>query len=191
MTKEYTFYRIFNLNLEECYVGSTTNYKQRIAGHKSGCNNPYGPRYNTKVYKFIRENGGFKNWQFEIIEEQILNHKEALNIESEFIMIYSASLNTDVPGRTKKEGDKQYRLNNKEIRLEQSKQYYKNNIDKLKQYRIDNKEKLKEGQSQYRLKNKDKINQYARQYRLKNKDKINEYTKQWRLDYKDKSMNSA
>ena len=147
MTKEYTFYRIFNLNLEECYVGSTTNYNQRIAGHKSICNNPNELRYNTKVYKFIRENGGFKNWQFEIIDIQNLIKKEASNIENEYRMIYGATLNNNVPGRTDNESKQQYKLKNKEKISEQD-----------KQYKLKNKDKIKEQRKQYYLDNKDKFN---------------------------------
>jgi len=176
MSKTYIFYRLFNLNFDECYVGTTTNYKNRMIAHKSDCSNSNNPNHNLKVYKFIRANQGFENWQFEIIDEQILNHKEALNIESEFIMIYSASLNTDVPGRTTKEWGKQYYINNKEKICERRRQRYLNNkdIERNKQYYINNKEKICERKKQYYLDNKDKISERHKQYYLDNKDKFNE-----------------
>ena len=171
MSKNYTFYRLFNLNFEECYVGSTTNYKKRIQYHKSDCNNPNSNHHNRKVYKFIRENGGFKNWQFEIIEEQILNHKDALEIESDYILLYSATLNSQVPSRTEKEWD----LYNKEHVKQYKNQYY-----------LDNKKKIREQYKQYYLDNKKKISEQKRQWRLNNKDILREQDKQRYLNNKDK-----
>ena len=197
MSKNYTFYRLFNLNLEECYVGSTTNYKKRLINHKACCNNPNSNRHNLKLYKFIRANGGLDQWQFEIIEEQELNKKEALNIENEYRMIYGATLNTQVPSRTKKEyhlankdiiieQQKQYRLDNKEHILERNKQYYLDNKDQCKQYYLDNKDKSSERRKQYYLDNKKKIRDQYKQYYLDNKDKISERQKQYYLNNKDK-----
>ena len=41
------------------YIGSTTNFKQRKSAHKTCCNNEKGRKYNLKLYRMIRENGGF------------------------------------------------------------------------------------------------------------------------------------
>tara|TARA_R110000772_G_scaffold213716_1_gene324244 strand:+ start:445 stop:984 length:540 start_codon:yes stop_codon:yes gene_type:complete len=172
-TKLFSFYRLFNLNYDECYIGSTTNYKQRMIRHKTTCNKPNSRHHNLKVYNFIRDNGGFKNWKFEILDEQVLNKKEALEIESEFIMIYDASLNIVVPGRTKKDYNNNYRINNKEQIKERKKQYYLINKEQInernKKYKLNNKEKYIEQRKQYYINNKEKIIEQQRQRRLKNK----------------------
>ena len=50
------------------YIGYMTN-RNRRSTHKSACNNPANPDYNKYTYKFIRENGGWNNWDFNIIEQ--------------------------------------------------------------------------------------------------------------------------
>ena len=47
-----------NPDIKDCYVGSSTNFKQRKADHKKNCNSEKSKKYNLNVYKFIRENGG-------------------------------------------------------------------------------------------------------------------------------------
>jgi hypothetical protein len=54
--------------IKERYVGSTTDIIRRRQSHKSDCNNINTSRYNYKVYQFIRENGGWKNWELVLIE---------------------------------------------------------------------------------------------------------------------------
>ena len=41
------------------YVGSTTDFIRRKYCHKSRCNNTNSKEYNRKVYKMIRDNGGW------------------------------------------------------------------------------------------------------------------------------------
>ena len=52
--------------ITEFYIGSSTNFHRRKITHKSDCNSLNSIKYNYKVYKFIRNNGGFNNWEFEI-----------------------------------------------------------------------------------------------------------------------------
>ena len=54
---------------DDFYIGSTTNMKDRKKGHKSDCTNVNSNSYNYKVYKYIRETGGFNNWFMWILEE--------------------------------------------------------------------------------------------------------------------------
>ena len=54
--KQYIIYKIVcnDLNITDCYVGSSINFKRRKGEHKSSCNNPNSKIYNLNVYKFIR-----------------------------------------------------------------------------------------------------------------------------------------
>ena len=151
---KYIIYRLFNPNYEECYIGSTTNYKKRIYNHRSVCNNINRPEYNYKVYKFIREHGGFNKWQFEILEELECDIKEVRITEGIFIMMYDSTLNFVIPGRTRKE----YIIDNKE---------------KINDHYIANKDKRKKRVHQFYIANKEK----KKQYYIANKDKLDE----WRL----------
>jgi len=78
-------YQIRCDNLDECkeiYVGSTTNFTRRKQQHKRNCNCITNKSYNLKVYKNIRENGGWENWKMiQICEVSCNNKREAECIE--------------------------------------------------------------------------------------------------------------
>jgi hypothetical protein len=59
-------YKITCLDTEitECYVGHTTNFIQRKSNHKSQVKDS-----DLKLYKMIRDNGGWYNWKMEVIME--------------------------------------------------------------------------------------------------------------------------
>tara|TARA_R110001592_G_scaffold81256_1_gene241290 strand:- start:64 stop:549 length:486 start_codon:yes stop_codon:yes gene_type:complete len=58
-----------DLNLNFIYVGSTCNFKSRKNKHKSACCNEKDKvRYNFKVYKTIRENGGWDGFEMILIK---------------------------------------------------------------------------------------------------------------------------
>ena len=147
-------------NITETYVGSTTDFHKRKIKHKTNClnNSEKNTHYNLKVYNFIRENGGWDNFNIKIIEEfSCENKNELLTRERYFIELLKSNLNTKIPTRTQEE----FRLENKEYLNEKQKQYDLNNRDKIteykKQYRIDNNEKIKNYHTQYYIKNKNKI----------------------------------
>ena len=52
-----------DLSVKDVYVGSTTNLAQRRSRHKSNCTNENSRGYTYPVYRFIREHGGFDNWE--------------------------------------------------------------------------------------------------------------------------------
>ena len=52
-----------DINVKESYGGHTTSLVKRRYSHKSICNNINSKNYNSYVYQFIRENGGFNNWE--------------------------------------------------------------------------------------------------------------------------------
>ena len=55
-------------SITQVYVGSSTDIQKRLQRHKSCCNNPNGPKYNYKLYRFIRENQGWARWRLTILE---------------------------------------------------------------------------------------------------------------------------
>ncbi len=59
----------------------------------------------------------------------------------------------------------------KEKRRIYSKQYHKDNKEKIKQYREDNKDKIKEWSKRYHQENKEKRNEYSKQYLMDNHEK--------------------
>jgi hypothetical protein len=176
MTKiiDYTktiFYKIVcnDLNIKDCYIGHTTNFKKRMPAHKNGCNNENNINYNLNVYKFIRDNGGWCNWSMIMIEEiQCDNKLDALRQERKFIEEYQATLNNKIPSRPKQEYNKERYQHNK------------NKLNKqMKEYREKNKDKIKEYQKEYYEDNKNKVLNYQKEYREINKDKMNERNKEY------------
>lgn len=55
-------------NIHERYIGSTTNFSRRRSQHKKNTNNRRGKLYRTKLYRFIRQFGGWDCFDMEIIE---------------------------------------------------------------------------------------------------------------------------
>ena len=56
------FYKIVckELSIKDCYVGHTTNCKNRKNAHKKASYNPNIKDYNMPLYQFIRTSGGWE-----------------------------------------------------------------------------------------------------------------------------------
>lgn len=84
--------------IKDLYVGHTTNFVQRKHAHKQACINEKSESYPCKLYKKIRENGGWDNWTMEIIDFfNCKDHYEARVKEQEYFTLLNASLNTLEP----------------------------------------------------------------------------------------------
>lgn len=94
MSRKGFVYKLYCEGINEFYIGSCWDMKDRKKQHKHNCNNPKRNEYNYKVYVFIRLNGGFDNWKFEILVEKEFENKSALKIkEQEYINLLKPSLN--------------------------------------------------------------------------------------------------
>jgi len=105
--KIYTIYQIVckDESIKESYVGSTIDFKDRKIDHKTKCTNSKSKYYHLKVYKFIRDNGGWFNWKFNILETiECIEKYDAYKIEQSYINNLKSELNdTSAPtGLTKK-----------------------------------------------------------------------------------------
>ena len=124
-------YKIMSLNpeVDEIYVGSTTAFRKRKHDHKTNCSNENAKYYNRYVYKFIRENEGWENWSMVIVKKypDITSKMELLKKEKKWMKKLNATLNQNVPGRTKKEYSLFYRFgDNREEYLKKRKEYREN-----------------------------------------------------------------
>ena len=87
-----------NPDIKELYVGHTTNFVQRKHAHKQNCMNNNSICYNLKVYKVIRNNGGWDNWTMEIVNFfNCKDNYEARKKEQEYYVLLNASLNSIEP----------------------------------------------------------------------------------------------
>ena len=111
-----------DVNIKDIYVGSSTNFKQRKSCHKTDCNNEKGKSYNSYIYKFIRDNGGWDNWTMIELHKYPCNDKRELECEENRMMNeLQSQLNSQKSYRTeeevveyKKEHNKKYKNDHKE-----------------------------------------------------------------------------
>ena len=102
-------------NITEVYIGYTTNYKIRYNCHKSWCTNINGSKYNMKVYKFIRDHGGWDNWEMvELYKYPCNSKKEIIAEERRAYDRFNATLNKFKPNRTREE----YSIDTRDIRIQ-------------------------------------------------------------------------
>jgi len=94
-----TFYKIScnDNNINDCYIGRTNNFNHRKAQHKYNCNSQNVKHYNYKLYNIIRKNGGWENWNIQILENNEYNNINDIKIkENKYIYDFNASLNTQI-----------------------------------------------------------------------------------------------
>ena len=168
-----------DLENENIYIGSTTNFTRRKYEHKNRCNNEKNTEYNLPVYQFIRDNGGWEQFLMIPIEVYPCNDKKELEVRERYhIELLKSKLNKQKPTRSKKE----WAIDNKEIIAEQKKQHYEDNkkqiLEKSKQYYEDNKEKIKEKTKKYQEQNKEYKKEKDKEYYQNHKEQIAEKTKE-------------
>ena len=152
-----------DINITKSYGGHTTHIIKRRQHHKCDCNNINSKKYNIYLYQFIRENGGWDNWEMLwCYDFPCKNKREAELEERIFIEKEKCELNSARPY----------------VSEDEKKQYYEDNKDKIKEsnknYKENNKDKIKESNKNYKENNKSIINEKAKDYRENNKTKINE-----------------
>jgi len=82
-------------NITEFYIGSTTNFNKRKPTHKSDSNNLNSNNYCFPLYMFINVNGGFNNWEFEVIKEyKFITKKELIMNEQYYKDLLKPELNS-------------------------------------------------------------------------------------------------
>jgi hypothetical protein len=93
-----------DLNVKDVYVGHTTNFTKRKYQHKYKTVYKKGHSYEYKIYKTIRQYGGFENWSMIEIEKYPCNDKlSASKKERYYYELLNANLNTLNPSRDKDE----------------------------------------------------------------------------------------
>jgi len=114
--KNSVIYRIYckNQDIKDCYIGSSKCIYFRMNCHKSVCYNKTISYYNLKIYKFIRNNGGWDNFDYEILEYYPCNNFEELRQkEQEYIEKLNPSLNDAPSYRTEEFKKERIKMNKK------------------------------------------------------------------------------
>ena len=157
--------------ITDCYNGSCVSLKDRKKTHKQHSLNPNDKAYNFKVYRFIREHGGWDNWTFLQLEESPCKSKQELVLrERHWFDIIKPTLNMVSPMITPEE-KKIYRV-----------EYYADNraeiIAHKKQFYADNKDEISVKNQQVYADNRDAFSAKNQQYYADNRVKILEKLKE-------------
>lgn len=85
-------------NPELLYIGHTVNFVRRVSLHKHCINNVNCVEYNFKVYRMMRENGGWNNFMVSIIEYYPCdNERQATCRENQVKNQLNATMNSNNP----------------------------------------------------------------------------------------------
>jgi hypothetical protein len=137
-----------DLGVPNVYVGHTTDFTNRKRRHKGDCYNEDGKGYNHRVYKCIRENGGWDNWTMLVIEKyDCKDNIEASMRERHWQEELNADLNHNrayITREEKKETDRLNSIRYNEEHPEYRKSYYENNKDHIKELMAKYKDKIQE-----------------------------------------------
>jgi len=108
-------------NVNDFYIGHTTNLKKRYKGH---CDEIERERSHKRLlYVCIKKNGDIQNWDIVELEQLEGDLTEAKNRERFYIESLCPTLNKEIPNRTRKEWQKQNY--NKEKNTEKMREYRK------------------------------------------------------------------
>jgi len=184
-------YTVQSLTSPEIYVGSTCMILcKRMTSHRSKWKKGLDLGRNKEIVKDINE------WYIELYENYPCDKVEELTAREGVIIREIGTLNKNIAGRTAKDyyidnidKIKEYYIENADKIKEQKKEYYIDNIDKIKEnrkeYRIENADKIKEQKKEYYIENADKIKEQLKEYYIENADNIKKYQKEYRIENAD------
>lgn len=113
-----SIYIIRHKESDNCYIGSCRDTEERLKKHQQNTNHK-----DYKIYRFIRENGGWDN--FDMVEICKCENDKLREMEQYHIDFIKPSLNTiKIIKRTKEDNSKYYR-NYRENHKQKSKDYFK------------------------------------------------------------------
>lgn len=129
--------------------------------HKSDCNNENRKCYNFKVYKTIRDTGGFSNWtMIEVEKYPCKDTNEATARERHWFERLDSSLSTSYPQRRQEEltikKSEKYQDNKEELIIKQ-RQYRKDHKAETNFFYEDQRVEINIKRSQYNNNHKEKI----------------------------------
>lgn len=125
-------------NITDYYVGSTTNLTSRKSSHHLRCINENDPKHHYQVYKFIRDTGGWDNWNFVLIKHFSCKDNDELRARDQhFYELLNSTLNSRPPFATD------------EYTKERIDKYRVDHQDKFRQWRVDNQVIIKAYKQKY------------------------------------------
>ncbi len=124
-----------DLTNKDCYIGHTTNMAKRKHNHKYVCNNENDNYHNNKLYKIIRQNGGWSNWTMVLVETfPCKDNHEACKRQRELYEELGANMNRIEADEELDQYNKEYRDERKLDLKQKQKHYREANKDYYKDY---------------------------------------------------------
>ena len=134
----YTIYNLYKKDSNDCYIGKTRDVPKRMVLHKF-----YSKTSSYKLYEFMRANGGYENFDYEILETDI-PQDQGVAKERYYYDLYKPNLNNNVPGRTQEQSKLQYRTRNRLQIIEKVREWQRVNRIKFNAYQKEYQRKKKE-----------------------------------------------
>jgi hypothetical protein len=125
-----SIYIIRHKESNNCYIGSCKDFHKRTNKHRFNCSNPNSTNYHHKVYQFMRENGGFDNFDF--VEICKCENDKLREMEQYHIDFIKPSLNEINATCDKKEYKKKWELENYDEQRQKARYYYHNNKSEIR-----------------------------------------------------------
>jgi hypothetical protein len=122
------------------YVGSTTNFNNRKSHHKCACINENDKKHNLKVYKMIRDNGGWDCFSMTKIEDfPCENGRDAEAREDQHMRELKANMNSvrafiEDPIAENRVYNLRWRQNNREEEKARHKHYRATHQEQVREY---------------------------------------------------------
>ena len=180
-------YKITDIGFNKCYIGSTIEpLSNRMSKHRSQYKDYLNNVGNVKVKSFdLFDEYGVENCKIVWIKDYPCHSKKELEAEEGRIQQETECVNKRMEGRNKK----QWYKDNIDIVKEKQKEYRNNHKDEikvsLKNWKEKNKEQVKERQAQYRIENKEYLNDYKKKYYNDNKENLLSKNNEYREKNKD------
>lgn len=149
--------------IQQVYIGHTDNFEERMNCHKNNSNNKNAKKI-QHVHVFIKEHGGWNNWNMKIIDTIECEDREDARMREQYWMNQKNTLGLNVNrayvSEKKKYIEKKYQKISKDMKkrmklliqlekhLENPNEYYKLNYEKIKKTVDDMRERI---ESQERL----------------------------------------
>lgn len=164
-----TFYmlRCKDEKVSEFYIGSTKDLKPRIRAHKKAYDECSQKLEGRVLYTFMKENGGFDNWEFKIVNQVVyFDEPTRRRQEQVYLDFYMPALNM-VKARRSDEEKRIYQREYDRARYAANREEI---LQKQKEYSSLNKDKVHERRVKYYAANREKALQYSREYYRKKKE---------------------
>ena len=133
----YSIYNLYKKDSNDNYIGKTKNINKRMALHKF-----YSKSSPYKLYEFMRLNGGFENFEFEILEDNI-PEEQGVYKERYYYDMYTPNLNTNLPGRNQHDSKLYYRTKNRLEIIEKVRNWQRKNKERFNKYQREYKQNKK------------------------------------------------